>query len=587
MTPNLNPETQLEFYKGLAHERGGECLSVKYLNNKTKLSWKCAEGHEWDAIPSNIKRGHWCQICGNYRQGRQKAKSIETAKELARAKGGVCLSSEYVNNHTKLHWRCADGHKWLAVPASIQRGAWCPICAGKLPPRDALIVLQQHALSLGGECISEEYHGAKTKLRWKCAAGHEWLAIPDSVRRGTWCPHCGGSMPLTLAVMHETARAKGGECLSTHYVNSNEKLRWRCAEGHEWEAVAYHVRAGHWCPTCAAGNSERICKDVFEQMFGKPFPKLKPRWLLNTRGKKMELDGYCEELKLAFEYHGTQHYDHVGFFHKGGKSLEKRKSDDDLKEGLCVEHGVRLIVIPYTVPMGEVPQYVLRAVQELGLAVPMKRSEQVKVAEFVLPEKLAAMQRLAEPKGGKCLATAYVNNNTKLRWQCAVGHEWNAIPGSIQRGSWCPACAGRFSPNDALRNLREIAYAKGGSCLSDQYIEGRLKLRWRCAEGHEWDAAPNNIRGGSWCPVCAKKTMGGKRLGLQVCQEAAIAKGGECLSMEYVNTDTKLRWRCDEGHEWDAIPDSVVRLGTWCPHCMGKRIWEIRRKKSPYKSHKA
>lgn len=585
--PNLAPEAKLKFYKTLAQERGGECLSDKYLNNKTKLRWRCAEGHVWEALSANVKRGHWCKICGNYRQARQKAKSIETARELARAKGGECLSSDYINNHTKLGWRCAEGHEWRAVPASIQGGTWCPICAGKLLPKDALFALRLYAKNLGGECLSEEYQSAKTKLRWRCAKGHEWEAIPDSVRRGTWCPHCAGSMSLTLSDMQETARGKGGECLSDQYVNSDEKLRWRCAEGHEWEAVAYHVRAGHWCPTCAAGNSERICKDIFEQMFGKLFPKVKPHWLPNARGKKMELDGYCEELKIAFEYHGAQHYSHVGFFHRGNKSLEKRKGDDDLKERLCVEHGVHLIVIPYTVPMDEVPEYVYRTAQERGLTVPMKRPDEVKVAEFVLPEKHDAMQQLAEQRGGVCLSTDYVNNNTKLRWRCAEGHEWEAVPGSIQQGSWCPNCAGRLSPDDALCKLREIARAKGGSCLSDQYVEGRIKLHWRCAEGHEWDAAPNNIRGGSWCPVCSNTARGPKKLGLEVCQKAAIAKGGECLSIEYLNTDTKLRWRCAEGHEWDAIPDSVVRLGTWCPRCRGKRTWETRRKKSHYNSHKA
>lgn len=117
--PNLVPEAKLEFYKALAQNRGGECLSDNYSNTKTKLSWRCAKGHEWEALPTNIKRGHWCQICGNHRQGREKAKTIESAQELARTKGGECLSSEYVNNRTKLLWRCADGHEWQAIPASI------------------------------------------------------------------------------------------------------------------------------------------------------------------------------------------------------------------------------------------------------------------------------------------------------------------------------------------------------------------------------------------------------------------------------------------------------------------------------------
>jgi hypothetical protein len=294
----------------------------------------------------------------------------------------------------------------------------------------------------------------------------------------------------------------------------------------------------------------------------------------------MELDGYCEELKLAFEYQGVQHFIHNEFFHREAKDLEQRKLDDDLKARLCHEHGVHLIVIPYTLPLSDVPEHVHQIMQERGLSSKMNRPQDVKVAEFVLPDKTNAMRLLAEQRGGVCLSTFYVNNNTNLRWKCAEGHEWEAVPGSVQQGSWCPVCAGKLPPDQALQKLQEIAFSKGGRCLSERYVEGQKKLRWQCSLGHEWEAAANYIRGGSWCPECAKKVMGPKRLGLEVCQQAARTKGGKCLSVEYVNTDTKLRWRCSEGHEWDAVPDSVVRRGTWCPRCMGKPSWETRRKKS-------
>lgn len=161
-----------------------------------------------------------------------------------------------------------------------------------------------------------------------------------------------------------------------------------------------------------SGNSERICTDIFEQLFGKPFPKARPSWLLNSRGKKMELDGYCEELKLAFEYQGVQHYSHNAFFHREGKDLEQRKLDDDLKARLCQEHGINLIVIPYILPLSEVPEHVYRIMQERSLSLEMGRPQDVKVAEFVLPDKINAMRLLAEQRGGGCLSTFYVNNNT-------------------------------------------------------------------------------------------------------------------------------------------------------------------------------
>ena len=30
----------------------------------------------------------------------------------------------------------------------------------------------------------------------------------------------------------------------------NTKMKWKCALGHEWEATANLLKAGHWCPDC-------------------------------------------------------------------------------------------------------------------------------------------------------------------------------------------------------------------------------------------------------------------------------------------------------------------------------------------------
>jgi len=52
-----------------AEENGGKCLSTKYINNKMKMHWKCAEGHTWESSFSNIKnRKRWCPDCCGYKK---------------------------------------------------------------------------------------------------------------------------------------------------------------------------------------------------------------------------------------------------------------------------------------------------------------------------------------------------------------------------------------------------------------------------------------------------------------------------------------------------------------------------------------
>jgi len=111
--------------------------------------------------------------------------------------------------------------------------------------------------------------------------------------------------------MHKLAKSKGGKFLSKEYSGWKTKYEWECAQGHTWKALPHTTS---WCPHCNSSLSEEICRVYFEQMFLNSFPKKKPKWLKNSRGNLMELDGYCKELKIAFEHNGEQHYSKVPIY---------------------------------------------------------------------------------------------------------------------------------------------------------------------------------------------------------------------------------------------------------------------------------
>jgi hypothetical protein len=115
------------------------------------------------------------------------------------------------------------------------------------------------------------------------------------------------------------------------------------------------------------------------------------------------------------------------------------------------------------------------------------------------------MKRLARRRGGECLSTDYVNATTKLQWRCRDGHEWEATPGSIVQGSWCWVCGHVTSSTAPLtiEDMQATAAARGGLCLSATYVNTQTPLLWQCALGHTWKARPSNVRTKSWCPTCA------------------------------------------------------------------------------------
>ena len=59
--------------RSLAEKRGGQCLSTHYTNNRTKLKWRCIEGHTWWTTPSSIKNKEtWCPECHNESKRRKR-----------------------------------------------------------------------------------------------------------------------------------------------------------------------------------------------------------------------------------------------------------------------------------------------------------------------------------------------------------------------------------------------------------------------------------------------------------------------------------------------------------------------------------
>jgi hypothetical protein len=364
---------------------------------------------------------------------------IEEMMALARKRGGRCVSTLYVNSTVPLRWECARGHEWNAVPASIRKGTWCPDCAGVR--RLTLEQMTKLAKSRGGRCLSKRYCNTATRLEWRCSVGHEWSATPLQVRKGHWCPFCARVARLTLPLLQRIAAQKGGLCLSFTYVNSSHPVRWKCAAGHEWLARAHSIQGGNWCPVCARNQRLRL-----EEM----------RQIARGRG------GRC--LSTSYKNASTPLLWVCRQGHQWKACAANVKPGSRRKGSWCREcyNGRR---------------------------------------RFHARLSMTAMRDLARTRDGRCLSAEYLGSKFKLTWQCKFGHRWQAAPSYVVQGNWCPLCA--RNQRLSLSFFQDLAASRGGVCLSEIYVNERVVLRWRCAEGHEWETAPGKIKRGSWCPTCA------------------------------------------------------------------------------------
>ena len=152
-----------------------------------------------------------------------------------------------------------------------------------------------------------------------------------------------GRRKLTIQHAHDFAEPKGWECLSTEYIGAHSQLKWRCSKNHEWDACFNSIKNNNTgCPNCLY-KSEAVSRDIIEEEMGYKFPKDRPEFL-----EGLELDGYCPELNMAFEYNGIQHYEYFQHYHRNGESDFLAQHERDIKKyKICRERGIKLILIPH------------------------------------------------------------------------------------------------------------------------------------------------------------------------------------------------------------------------------------------------
>lgn len=113
-------------------------------------------------------------------------------------------------------------------------------------------------------------------------------------------------------------------------------------------------------------KSEQFVVDIFEKITGKSFPTVYLPWL-KWKGRKMELDGYNDELKLAVEFSGPLHTKFYSDKETYAKYKERIDKDRE-KLRLCKKHGVHLIVIDMSIPQRHMYSYVHSRLWDLGIA---------------------------------------------------------------------------------------------------------------------------------------------------------------------------------------------------------------------------
>jgi len=120
----------IEYIKNEFKNRGLHLLTTVYINNRTKLVYKCKYGKFHTTNWINWSRSK-SKICKCERSINLRNIQYDKLKKIIEEKGGTLLSckEQYINNKVKIIYICNNKHVNNVIPENIFKGHWCRKCA--------------------------------------------------------------------------------------------------------------------------------------------------------------------------------------------------------------------------------------------------------------------------------------------------------------------------------------------------------------------------------------------------------------------------------------------------------------------------
>ncbi len=524
-------------------------------NSGKKVWWLCEKGHEWQATVNDRSRNRGCPFCA----GRKVCKdnSLLFLKPLIAAewhpvKNKPLKPSEVtVNSNKKVWWLCEKNHEWLEKISERSKGNNCPYCSGRR-------VCIDNSLEFVSPKLAQEWHPSKNGLLkpsdvttksgktvwWKCEKGHEWKAKIYNRSYGTTCPYCSNkkvcddnSLENINPELAEEWHPSKNKLLKPSDVvpYSNKKVWWKCKEGHEWQTTISSRNQGSKCPYCSGLyptelNNLAIINPKLDQEWHpdkngllKPTdvsPKAKMKvWWICKRGHEWEAAIYSRAIGNNCPICNSQTsapelriFSEIKFLFNDAKLREK------------IFNVEADIYIP-----------TLRLALEIDGAYWHKnKTEQDFKKNSILNANNVHVIRVRE-KGLKPLAEWDIIYNKKTI-------DFDIIYKLIE------TILLNFDLSSEKRENINLYLSEKQFINNDFFIELLERLPSPIPGNSLADINPELIR--EWHPE----------------------KNGNLTPYDvFPNSDTKVWWICDEGHEWEAVIGSRNK-GRKCPYCSGNII---------------
>ena len=611
--------THPDLVKEWNYERNGNLKpsEVTYGSHK-KVWWKCSKGHEWEDTVRDRTTGKECPYCTNQ-------KVLSGYNDLATVKPEVASEWNYEKNgkltpdqvkytaNKKVWWICSKGHEWNAYVFNRSKGVGCPICTNRsvlegfndLASTHPKLVKEWNYEKNGRILPTSVTAGSNKSVWWKCEKGHEWKSNIKSRVNGNNCPYCSNQTVLEgyndfATVYPELTKewSKKNKVSPSEIIRGgDEKFYWICPIGHDDYPMSVRQRVmGQGCPKCAQQSQTSFPEQALFYYIKQEFPDAINRYTM----ERNELDIFIPSKRLGIEYDGY-------FSHKGKADKDAKKQAYFAANGIALirvkeykyeyeKEGADFYIHERTTfqSITELTnQLIKRLVGENRVSVDCER-DQIAIKEQYIDSKQENSIALARPEilsegdyeRNGSIKPEFVSRNSRHKyfWICSkCGYSYSAAPVSRNKGTGCPACAGKVvhqGHNDLLTKCPDIM--KEWDCEKNEglnpetiFYRSHTEVWWKCEKGHSWlKSIYSRTYNNSKCPYCTGRNVITGFNDLQTkCPDIAEEWDYELNSgtpdmIHFNNQTIEVHWICKNcGYKWTHTVSQRDR----CPECLRRK----------------
>jgi very-short-patch-repair endonuclease len=161
------------------------CLTNTYKNALSRLEIVCDKDHISFMTFANFKNsGSRCLECSG-----KKKYTIKDVKDYLAEFNYTCLEDVYVGANEKMRFVCDKNHHYITTFSSIKSGGKrCLQCCINL--KHTISSVKDYVTEFNYICLEDNYINNKTKMKFKCDKGHLFKMRVSCLKNNVRCPKC-------------------------------------------------------------------------------------------------------------------------------------------------------------------------------------------------------------------------------------------------------------------------------------------------------------------------------------------------------------------------------------------------------------